>query len=530
MPVKRCPNGKYRIGENGPCIYKSKASAERAYAAYLAKTSNEDIDIEIDDAPYLNSLDDDELHAFQHHVGCMCEQAQADADSPMHEGKIPKAVQFDTSSHFRKVNKAAIDLEKGRIDRATFQTRVKKVTFDSYESAYAKGKGVKVSDLTDGDREYLRRAVETELGYLDGFADDLEAGTVGKGPKWSRAKRVQAYSDTVEGIAWHGNVEKNAPPGSGVLIYWRLSPAHHCESCLLLASASPFERETLPTTPKAGSTECRSRCLCFLEYKAGKKDATAAAELEYKRDATLSELMKPPVSPGTRRPNDIEQRHIDNLRTKMNFQRRRIAKEQEAVRNAKTKEARAVAQDRLREAISLRKGYNRQLNEFAEKNDIFEVPVFSVDDVITEKDIGRRARRDIARHGIDGSTLSALDAKALSRLLTGFEEQVGTNLSDVAIGKAIGEAVEVKKAQAPKRVKFIAAPYALRGKSDRVDYNLVGEDLQHTFWLLAKAAQAAVGTGVVVGPFDDAVLARVGLWVDGEPDEVEEVFKRMRND
>jgi len=36
MPVIRCSSGKYRIG-SGPCIYTSKAAAERAYAAYLAK-------------------------------------------------------------------------------------------------------------------------------------------------------------------------------------------------------------------------------------------------------------------------------------------------------------------------------------------------------------------------------------------------------------------------------------------------------------------------------------------------------------
>jgi len=36
MPVSKCPNGKWRIG-NGPCMYRSKASAERAYKAYLAK-------------------------------------------------------------------------------------------------------------------------------------------------------------------------------------------------------------------------------------------------------------------------------------------------------------------------------------------------------------------------------------------------------------------------------------------------------------------------------------------------------------
>jgi len=36
MPVRKCANKKYRIG-NGKCIYKTKAAADRAYKAYLAK-------------------------------------------------------------------------------------------------------------------------------------------------------------------------------------------------------------------------------------------------------------------------------------------------------------------------------------------------------------------------------------------------------------------------------------------------------------------------------------------------------------
>lgn len=36
MPVYKCSNGKYRIG-SGPCMYTSKAKADRAYGAYKAK-------------------------------------------------------------------------------------------------------------------------------------------------------------------------------------------------------------------------------------------------------------------------------------------------------------------------------------------------------------------------------------------------------------------------------------------------------------------------------------------------------------
>jgi len=35
MPVYRCRNNKYRIG-SGKCMYTSRASANRAYRAYLA--------------------------------------------------------------------------------------------------------------------------------------------------------------------------------------------------------------------------------------------------------------------------------------------------------------------------------------------------------------------------------------------------------------------------------------------------------------------------------------------------------------
>jgi len=38
MPVIKCSNGKYRIG-SGPCMYRSKSKAQRAYRAYLRKES-----------------------------------------------------------------------------------------------------------------------------------------------------------------------------------------------------------------------------------------------------------------------------------------------------------------------------------------------------------------------------------------------------------------------------------------------------------------------------------------------------------
>jgi HK97 family phage prohead protease len=43
MPVQECSNGKWRIGD-GECVYISRASADRAYRAYLAIEESEDDD------------------------------------------------------------------------------------------------------------------------------------------------------------------------------------------------------------------------------------------------------------------------------------------------------------------------------------------------------------------------------------------------------------------------------------------------------------------------------------------------------
>lgn len=45
MPVSKCPNGKYRIGSGG-CNFTSKAKAEAAYKAYLAKKHNSKNEVE----------------------------------------------------------------------------------------------------------------------------------------------------------------------------------------------------------------------------------------------------------------------------------------------------------------------------------------------------------------------------------------------------------------------------------------------------------------------------------------------------
>ena len=49
------------------------------------------------------------------------------------------------------------------------------------------------------------------------------------------------------------------------------------------------------------------------------------------------------------------------------------------------------------------------------------------------------------------------------------------------------------------------------------------ESLEAMHRVLAEAARAAVGTPVRVAPFDDELLAKVGVWLQGKAEDVEAV-------
>lgn len=63
MPVRKCSNGKYRIGD-GECMYKSKASADRAYKGYLgSKYMTKKIDEKVELKAAKQKDETDEMHS-----------------------------------------------------------------------------------------------------------------------------------------------------------------------------------------------------------------------------------------------------------------------------------------------------------------------------------------------------------------------------------------------------------------------------------------------------------------------------------
>jgi HK97 family phage prohead protease len=71
MPVTRCENGKYRIGD-GECMYNSEESAERAYVAYLAQEADETKAMTYNDYPEAASNNAKRAIKYKEENGSSC--------------------------------------------------------------------------------------------------------------------------------------------------------------------------------------------------------------------------------------------------------------------------------------------------------------------------------------------------------------------------------------------------------------------------------------------------------------------------
>ena len=71
MPITRCENGKYRIGD-GECMYTSEQSAERAYVAYLAEEADETKAMTYNDYPEAASNNAKRAIKYKEENGSSC--------------------------------------------------------------------------------------------------------------------------------------------------------------------------------------------------------------------------------------------------------------------------------------------------------------------------------------------------------------------------------------------------------------------------------------------------------------------------
>ena len=367
--------------------------------------------------PALEALDDGELEDLLLFVtGGLRDVEEAkgrtfDLVPPKGLDKLAGEMSNDLNALVKKV-------EKGTITQKQFDKQAHDLVSTNFRKAYEKGRG---QPLDAGDEEWLSRAAAEELGYARKFGAQAAADEL----RMPRGQRAEMYGQTLGGIATHAQVE-SLPDDAR--IDWVLGVAEHCEDCLMLAANSPYTKWNLPTTPRAGATVCLSKCKCKLRVKTGalsKEELADAAEYEFRKDQSLSEMMERPDPPeGLRWPNEAEQRHVDNLRKKINTNRRLIASGD-------------LDGKELKAAIRARREANDALIDFMEKNDVYDVPVWGVEDVLDERDIGRQAVKDIFRHGLDGKSLDKVSQKKLSALLDRYEREVGETFSEDALAAAL---------------------------------------------------------------------------------------------
>lgn len=75
-------------------------------------------------------------------------------------------------------------------------------------------------------------------------------------------RRLAAYAESVKHIYYAGRV-MGTP--NGMVIHW-ICPLDRrtCNGCRFLSDHSPFTKDTIPTTPRAGDTRCLNNCRCRL--------------------------------------------------------------------------------------------------------------------------------------------------------------------------------------------------------------------------------------------------------------------------
>lgn len=331
----------------------------------------------------------------------LCE-AERGSSKPQ-ELAVPPKVRTAAGNHAKDVNRLVRQLADGDIDLPEYDRKVRAAIEKRFREAYKAGKG---GDLDAGDEEWLRRAMDDEVGYAKKFGRQEKTG---KG-KMGRAARSVMYGNTLDGIALHGMVE--ALPDDA-RITWKLGNADHCPDCIALAASGPYTKWSLPTTPRAGSTKCKTHCQCSLVVRTGRLTAAERKDAERyggKRAEKLRDLLRPKPPKGMRRPDEDESAAIDEMRTKMNFLRRKLAEARAAGADAKT----------IRRLAAARRDANDRLISFLEDRDIYDIPVVSVDEVITGADLGVGVQAEIMRAGLDGATLGLLDDKRLGVMLERF--------------------------------------------------------------------------------------------------------------
>jgi hypothetical protein len=174
----------------------------------------------------------------------------------------------------------AVNQREADIRSYSFKTariKSKKIFHDYYKRAYflglkSSGAGISQSysqllfkDSADPlmykeEERWSQTAATAEMKFWGKFLGDISRGSAFR---MSMEKRIKLYSQSLEG---HYNAGRVAGAPNHSVVHWTLTRGHDtCPECEWLASNSPWPKELMVTTPKAGMCSCLMNCRCSLK-------------------------------------------------------------------------------------------------------------------------------------------------------------------------------------------------------------------------------------------------------------------------
>lgn len=386
--------------------------------------------------------------------------------------------------------------------------------------------------------------------FASRFAGDVARGMTEEKRRIPEPTRAAMYADASES-AYQTAAAVGVPDGT--LIWWRLGEASkHCWECPVISASSPYTRETLPTTPRAGATPCRSRCKCYLTTSLAKGVTPPLTPEQQQSGRRFEEriLSPPPTPPGKRLPDAEERGVLRDLEIQRNHARRKLADANAEGRKAEAK----LWAKKSRELTG-------EIMDYSKARGIHHVPTFSTSEVISGVDVGRR---DIDRlthfRGLDGVTVSRAQVAAIHEATAAAKADVARILGTLPETDAVsqaewrrmlrengapasafgGELTRLRSTEAtehcgcdecsPRTVRAAEASgdVEIPSPADTLVVNVTAADARgalglHVAALARLAGAKASPFRVEVGPFDDGWTEWVldaGTWVQGPRDEV----------
>lgn len=183
--------------------------------------------------------------------------------------------------------------------RAYIKKKSKKIFYEYYRKAYflgvkAAGAGISQSyqqlifkdsadpKITKEEDRWVKTAAAAEMKFWGKFLNNAA--------QYKEVnRRIGMYVTSLEGTYNAGRVA-GSPNNS--LVYWLMDKKTHvsCPECDYLADNSPWTKDFLPTTPKAGMCSCLFNCRCALKI-------LPTTQEEYKK----ASLVKPTRSQAIRK-------------------------------------------------------------------------------------------------------------------------------------------------------------------------------------------------------------------------------------